>query len=286
MPERRLQASGMLLWGPQTPINTEQNRNSNRFRKRTIHNRQKRRRDQANFNEFLGKEKDVSRAVGLGCSTTIVIAILIGIAVVVVGNAENPVVGTAWAPVILFAVIGGSIAFALLKFYLRPFKTKRTTSALRKEGRRLRDQGNELRQEAEHKNAEAQQAMHVFKAENEAVESTLRQRIEQLLYRLPANGVASSLTLPSPRRALSSGSLRPSHVFASPISGVFCDAPTPGVDPFVRIGNHVLKGQVLCIVEAMGLRNEIESDVEGEVLRVLAKPGDPVEYGQALFELR
>jgi hypothetical protein len=44
----------MLLWGPQTPINTEQNRNSNRFRKRTIHNRQKRRRDQANFNEFLG----------------------------------------------------------------------------------------------------------------------------------------------------------------------------------------------------------------------------------------
>ena len=72
----------------------------------------------------------------------------------------------------------------------------------------------------------------------------------------------------------------------SPIVGTFYASPSPGAEPFVKIGNHIDSGQTLCIVEAMKLMNEIESEVSGEVLRIFAENGQPVEYGQPLFGIR
>jgi acetyl-CoA carboxylase biotin carboxyl carrier protein len=72
----------------------------------------------------------------------------------------------------------------------------------------------------------------------------------------------------------------------SPIVGTFYEAPSPGAPPFVKVGDSVEVGQVLCIVEAMKLLNEIESDVAGEIVKRLATNGQPIEYGQELFAIR
>jgi acetyl-CoA carboxylase biotin carboxyl carrier protein len=76
------------------------------------------------------------------------------------------------------------------------------------------------------------------------------------------------------------------HEVKSPIVGTFYESPSPGAEPFVKIGDQVEVGQVLCIVEAMKLMNEIESDVAGEVVKRIATSGQPVEYGQPLFAIR
>jgi acetyl-CoA carboxylase biotin carboxyl carrier protein len=76
------------------------------------------------------------------------------------------------------------------------------------------------------------------------------------------------------------------HSVKSPIVGTFYESPSPGSPPFVKAGDAVEAGQVLCIIEAMKLMNEIESDVAGEVVKRLASNGQPVEYGQALFVLK
>ncbi|MFM9907685.1 MAG: acetyl-CoA carboxylase biotin carboxyl carrier protein [Nitrospiraceae bacterium] len=69
----------------------------------------------------------------------------------------------------------------------------------------------------------------------------------------------------------------------SPIVGTFYRSPSPDADPYVEEGDYVKKGQVLCIVEAMKLMNEIESEVDGRITKILAESTKPVEYGQALF---
>jgi len=76
------------------------------------------------------------------------------------------------------------------------------------------------------------------------------------------------------------------HKVKSPIVGTFYEAPSPGAPPFVKPGDTVEVGQVLCIVEAMKLLNEIESDVAGEIVKKLASNGQPIEYGQELFVIR
>src|SRR5208282_161779 len=76
------------------------------------------------------------------------------------------------------------------------------------------------------------------------------------------------------------------HTVKSPIVGTFYSAATPGSEPFVAVGSKVEAGQTLCIIEAMKLMNEIESDVAGEVARVFVENGQPVEYGEALFGIR
>lgn len=75
------------------------------------------------------------------------------------------------------------------------------------------------------------------------------------------------------------------HVIKSPIVGTFYSSPTPGAPPFMRVGDQVKAGQVLCIIEAMKLMNEIESDVGGQVMRVFVENGQPVEYGEPLFAI-
>jgi acetyl-CoA carboxylase biotin carboxyl carrier protein len=76
------------------------------------------------------------------------------------------------------------------------------------------------------------------------------------------------------------------HEVKSPIVGTFYESPSPGAAAFVKIGDQVEVGQVLCIVEAMKLMNEIEADVAGEVVKRIAASGQPVEYGQPLFAIR
>ena len=76
------------------------------------------------------------------------------------------------------------------------------------------------------------------------------------------------------------------HVITSPIVGTFYRAPSPEAEAFADVGSRVSKGKVLCIIESMKLMNEIESDVEGEIIEVYARNGQPVEYGEKLFGIR
>lgn len=94
----------------------------------------------------------------------------------------------------------------------------------------------------------------------------------------PPPYAAAVSQLPEPESAL--------HIVKSPIVGTFYGSPSPGAAAFVNPGDHVAKGQVICIVEAMKLMNEIEADAEGEIVRCLVNNGQPVEYGQPLFSIR
>ncbi len=73
------------------------------------------------------------------------------------------------------------------------------------------------------------------------------------------------------------------HELQSPIVGTFYRAPAPDAEAYVEVGQHVEPGTVLCIIEAMKLMNEIESDVKGKIVKILVENGQPVEYNQTLF---
>ena len=76
------------------------------------------------------------------------------------------------------------------------------------------------------------------------------------------------------------------HVVTSPIVGTFYRSPSPEAEPFVSVGDRIGKGDVLCIVEAMKLMNEIESDVDGIIARIYPQNGQPIEYGEKLFAVK
>ena len=76
------------------------------------------------------------------------------------------------------------------------------------------------------------------------------------------------------------------HVVPAPMVGTYYSAPAPGAKPFVQIGDEVKVGQVLCIIEAMKMMNQIESDRAGKITSVLVQNGDPVEFGQPLFSIQ
>ena len=95
----------------------------------------------------------------------------------------------------------------------------------------------------------------------------------------PAEGM-QAIEPPTPAEAKAGGS-----EVKSPMVGTFYSAPEPGTKPYVAVGSRVSKGQILCIIEAMKIMNEIESEVSGVVTEVLASDAQPVEYGQALFRV-
>jgi acetyl-CoA carboxylase biotin carboxyl carrier protein len=105
------------------------------------------------------------------------------------------------------------------------------------------------------------------------------------LGRLMASAPATAAPIAAPA-AVAAEAEETLHEVKSPIVGTFYESPSPGSPAFVKIGDQVEVGQVLCIVEAMKLMNEIESDVAGEVVKRIAASGQPVEYGQALFAIR
>jgi len=118
----------------------------------------------------------------------------------------------------------------------------------------------------------------------------------------PASGIADLARLAAAPAAASASSALPTaepaaaapaadpdaglHIVKSPIVGTYYGSPSPGAPPFVAPGDRVEKGQVICIVEAMKLMNEIESDASGEVVKIFISNGQPIEFGQPLFSIR
>ena len=99
----------------------------------------------------------------------------------------------------------------------------------------------------------------------------------------PATPPATAAAAPAPAVEAADSNL---HLIKSPIVGTYYEAPSPGAPPFVEPGDTVEAGQVLCIIEAMKLMNEIESEVAGVVEKRFVTNQQPVEYGEALFAIR
>lgn len=97
----------------------------------------------------------------------------------------------------------------------------------------------------------------------------------------PQVAPAASVESPAPAPAVAANQ----KVVKSPMVGTYYSAPSPDADPYIQIGDYVRKGQVLCIVEAMKLMNEIESDFEGRVLEIHVENAQPVEFDHSLFTI-
>ena len=97
---------------------------------------------------------------------------------------------------------------------------------------------------------------------------------------------AASPTAAAPATPEPAGPPPGTHVMTSPIVGTFYRAPAPDAGPFVEVGSRVRKGQILCIVEAMKLMNEIESDIDGTLVEVYPQNAQAVEFGEPLFAIR
>jgi acetyl-CoA carboxylase biotin carboxyl carrier protein len=110
----------------------------------------------------------------------------------------------------------------------------------------------------------------------------------------PATALAAGVHAPAPVPAPAHAAVVLSEsdesaefaIVKSPIVGTFYRSPEPGAPPFAEVGTQVKKGQVLCIIEAMKLMNEIESEYDGEVARVYVENGQPVQYGERLFAIK
>ena len=101
---------------------------------------------------------------------------------------------------------------------------------------------------------------------------------------VPAREPRPAEELPTPEAP--SESTEDLYIMKSPIVGTFYAAPAPNAPPFVKVGDVVQLGQVLCIIEAMKLMNELEAEVAGEIARIYVESGQPVEYGQSLFAIK
>lgn len=103
----------------------------------------------------------------------------------------------------------------------------------------------------------------------------------------PARPSAERIAV-SVAKELPASPLTPSdvHTIVSPVVGTFYSAPEPGAEPFAKIAQKVTSSTILCIVEVMKLFNEVEAGVDGEIMEILAKDGEFVEYGQPLFRVR
>jgi acetyl-CoA carboxylase biotin carboxyl carrier protein len=102
----------------------------------------------------------------------------------------------------------------------------------------------------------------------------------------PASDASSPRPAPVPEPEAEPAPDENVHVITSPIVGTFYRSASPEADAFAQIGERIAKGKILCIIESMKLMNEIESDVEGEVVAVYPRNGQPVEYGEKLFAIR
>ena len=106
--------------------------------------------------------------------------------------------------------------------------------------------------------------------------------------------LAPPMAQPAPHAAAAEAAAAPAetdseaglHIITSPIVGTFYRSANPEAEAFINVGDHVTKGKVLCIIEAMKLMNEIESDVDGVVTRIYPQNGQPIEYGEKLFAVK
>jgi len=97
--------------------------------------------------------------------------------------------------------------------------------------------------------------------------------------------ISSKIPASSPQTSTSTSASKTSNLIEvkAPMVGTFYRAPSPGAKPFVEVGDTVEEGDVLCIIEAMKLMNEIKSECKGKIVEILVENGDPVEFGQVLF---
>jgi acetyl-CoA carboxylase biotin carboxyl carrier protein len=109
---------------------------------------------------------------------------------------------------------------------------------------------------------------------------------------VPASGLPEAAAVPTTPKSAAAAPVPPAdddanlHIVKSPIVGTFYEAASPGAPPFVAVGDSVKEGQVLCIIEAMKLMNEIEADAAGVIAKRFVNNGSPVEYGMPLFGIR
>jgi acetyl-CoA carboxylase biotin carboxyl carrier protein len=101
----------------------------------------------------------------------------------------------------------------------------------------------------------------------------------------PPAPAAPAPPAPPPAPAAPEPRAKPLHEVVSPMVGTFYRAPAPDAPPYVEVGQRVMKGQTLCILEAMKLMNELQSEVDGVVREICVQNGEPVEYGQVLFRI-
>ena len=99
-----------------------------------------------------------------------------------------------------------------------------------------------------------------------------------MLAAAPAAAPASATSTPAVEEGIT--------VIKSPMVGVFYEAPQPGAPPFVKIGDQISKGQILCIIEAMKLMNEVQAEIEGTIVDILIKNEEMAEFGQPLFKVK
>ena len=103
---------------------------------------------------------------------------------------------------------------------------------------------------------------------------------------LPAGSSSSQQAAPPPAAPQAEAAPADQHIVTSPIVGTFYRSPNPEAQSFVQVGDRVSKGQVLCIIEAMKLMNEIESDIDGVITQIYPQNGQPIEYGEKLFAVK
>lgn len=113
---------------------------------------------------------------------------------------------------------------------------------------------------------------------------------QMMAYAPPQMPMMQMTAAPRPPEAVSAPEAVPEpppkgHIVTAPMVGTYYSASSPGSKPFVEIGSTVAPGDTLCIIEAMKMMNQIEAEVSGRVVRVLVDNGDPVEFGQPLFEI-
>ena len=125
-----------------------------------------------------------------------------------------------------------------------------------------------------------------FVVEREGVKLKIKREKVMQLREAAAPAVQMSAAAAVPEIVREESPAAPNYVtVTSPIVGIFYTASSPESPPFVSIGSSVRKGQVLCIVEAMKLMNEIECDTDGTIAKILVENGQPVEYGKPLFHI-
>jgi acetyl-CoA carboxylase biotin carboxyl carrier protein len=107
--------------------------------------------------------------------------------------------------------------------------------------------------------------------------------VQQMALPGPAPVMAAPVAAPAAVAAIPAPAGETYHEVRSPIVGTFYRAVAPDADPFVQVGRRVQKGETVCIIEAMKIMNEIESDISGTVVRIMVENGQPVEYNQVLF---
>ncbi|PIW69076.1 MAG: acetyl-CoA carboxylase, biotin carboxyl carrier protein [Ignavibacteriales bacterium CG12_big_fil_rev_8_21_14_0_65_30_8] len=130
-----------------------------------------------------------------------------------------------------------------------------------------------------------------LEVEKEGLRVKIGKQIEQV--NIPSNTIVSAPTNSQPNvegtkteteyKKVEVSNSENLHEIHSPIVGTFYRSPSPDSDPYVKVGDSITKGSVLCIVEAMKLMNEIESDVNGKIVKIIVDDGNPVEYNQPLF---